>query len=76
MYIQGCYVDSLLLYGGWLEAGQLKTTAGQPTGPRGSSLGLWSTVHRVKLTPVELSRVGGAGVVKIPLHTRYLCYTG
>ncbi len=49
--------------------GQLK---GQDSGPgRGAGQDLWSTIHRVKLSPVELSRVGGAGVVRIPLHTRY-----
>ncbi len=76
---QGCYIDCLRLYGGRLEAGLLRgqdsgpgQLKGQDSGPgRGTGQDLWSTIHRVKLSPVELSRVGGAGVVRIPLHTRY-----
>ena len=35
---------------------------------------LWFNIGLVKLTPMETSRMKGARVVQIPLHTRYRIY--
>ena len=61
--LQGCYVDRLYLYGGRVHNNELigADSGAQP----------WTEIRRVRLTPVDISRVTGARVVRIPLHTRY-----
>ena len=58
----GCYLDTLYLYGGKVEGGELygATDGGE----------LWQEIGLVKVTPVETARMKGARVVQVPLHTR------
>jgi hypothetical protein len=60
----GCYLDTLHLYGGRVEGGELcgATDGGE----------LWQDIGLVKVTPVETARMRGARVVQVPLHTRLI----
>ena len=62
---QGCYLDQLFLYGGIMKNNELVGTN------QDNSQDLWFNIGLVKLTPMETSRMKGARVVQIPLHTRY-----
>lgn len=55
----GCYLDSVLLYGGRVEGGELvgATDGGE----------LWQDLGLVKVTPVETARMRGARVVQVML---------
>ena len=58
--LQGCYVDKMYIYGGRLVEGVLVEEDTEP----------WHRIDRVRLTPVPISKILGANVVKIPLYTR------
>ena len=53
-------MDKMYIYGGRLVDGVLQEEDEEP----------WHTIHRVRLTPINISKVLGANVVKIPLYTR------
>ena len=61
---QGCYLDQLFLYGGIMKNNELVGAKQE------NNQDLWFNIGLVKLTPMETSRMKGARVVQIPLHTR------
>ena len=63
---QGCYLDQLFLYGGIMKNDELVGAKQE------NNQDLWFNIGLVKLTPMETSRMKGARVVQIPLHTRYI----
>ena len=64
---EGCYVQNMYLYGARYD-GKVLT---EPEGGEEEEEELWQHLGMVKLVPGLTSKMGGAGVVKIPLHAKW-----